>query len=50
MEKYEAPSIEVLGTVAEFTRGDRFAWQFDGSSLAEVIQNVLNGGHALGTS
>ena len=50
VEKYETPTIEVLGTVAEFTRGDRFAWQFDGMSLAEVIQNVLDGGHALGTS
>ena len=50
VEKYEAPAVEVLGTIAEFTRGDRFAWQFDGTNLAEVIQSVLNGGHALGTS
>jgi len=50
VEQYQAPVIEELGTVSDFTRGDRFAWQFDGMSLAEVIQNVLNGGHALGTS
>ena len=47
---YEAPTIEVLGTIEEFTGGNRRAWQFDGSSFAEVVQNVIEGGHILGTS
>jgi hypothetical protein len=50
MESYQAPTITELGSVADFTRGDIFAWQFDGMTLAEVIQSVEDGGHALGVS
>jgi hypothetical protein len=50
MESYETPTITELGSVADFTRGDIFAWQFDGMTLAEVIQSVQDGGHALGVS
>lgn len=50
MESYEAPTITELGSVADFTRGDTFAWQFDGMTLAEIIQNVQDGGHVLGVS
>jgi hypothetical protein len=31
MSDYEAPSITELGTVAEFTRADQFAIDFDGA-------------------
>ena len=27
---YETPSITELGSVADFTRGDSFAWAWDG--------------------
>lgn len=40
---YEAPEIIELGSVAQFTRGDTFAWKFDGTTLAELIGNALNG-------
>jgi hypothetical protein len=26
---YETPSITELGSVADFTRGDQFAWEWD---------------------
>jgi hypothetical protein len=40
---YEAPRITELGSVADFTRGDKFAWQFDGMSIAEAIHQVRPG-------
>lgn len=51
--KYEAPRIEELGTVADFTRGDKFAWKFDGMSLAEAITQLIDGAslhEVIGTS
>jgi hypothetical protein len=30
MATYETPEITELGSVAEFTRGDSFAWKWDG--------------------
>lgn len=50
---YEAPSIVELGTVADFTRGDTFAWEFDGMSLSQAINHLIDGGHlsdVIGTS
>lgn len=41
--QYESPRITELGTVAEFTRGDKFAWKFDGMSLAEAISQLMHG-------
>lgn len=40
---YESPQITTLGTVADFTRGDKFAWKFDGMSLAEAVNQLLHG-------
>lgn len=47
-ESYEAPRVIELGSIAEFTRGDRFAWKFDGSNLAEIVSNMHEHGHAIG--
>jgi hypothetical protein len=50
---YEAPTITELGTVAEFTRGDKFAIKFDGMSLAEAVSQLIQGaslGDVIGTS
>lgn len=41
--QYESPQITELGSVAEFTRGDKFAWKFDGMSLAEAINQLIHG-------
>lgn len=30
MSNYQSPSIVELGTVADFTRNDTLAWDFDG--------------------
>lgn len=40
---YEAPQITELGSIAEFTRGDKPAIAFDGSTLADLIDAVLAG-------
>jgi hypothetical protein len=37
MSNYEAPAITELGTVADFTRGDTFAWAFDGFRSEHVL-------------
>jgi hypothetical protein len=43
MTEYEKPMITELGSVADFTRGDTFAWRIDGTTLAEIIENAHNG-------
>jgi hypothetical protein len=49
MREYQSPEIIELGSIADFTRGDTFAWQLDGMTFAEVIQNAHDG-NGLGTS
>lgn len=43
MDHYQAPTITELGSVDEFTRGDKFAIAFDGMSLSEAITQLLQG-------
>jgi hypothetical protein len=49
MREYQSPEIIELGSIADFTRGDTFAWELDGMSFAELLHNALNG-DLLGTS
>jgi hypothetical protein len=49
MREYQSPEIVELGSIADFTRGDTFAWQLDGMTFAELLHNALNG-DLLGTS
>lgn len=37
MSTYETPAVTELGSVADFTRGDSFAWAWDGLFSSHVI-------------
>jgi hypothetical protein len=37
MTTYEAPAITELGSVADFTRGDHFAWHWDGFFSSHLL-------------
>ena len=53
MKLYEAPRIDVLGTIEQFTRGEQFAWQLDGMSLSDALHHIIDGGElgeVIGTS
>jgi hypothetical protein len=41
---YETPTIIQLGSVADFTRGDSFAWEFDGFFSQHLLGNTPRGG------
>jgi len=50
---YESPTIEELGSIEAFTRGEQFAWQLDGMTLAEALGHIIDGGtvgEVIGTS
>jgi hypothetical protein len=36
---YDTPTIIRLGSVADFTRGDSFAWDFDGWFSQHILAN-----------
>lgn len=38
--KYEEPTITELGSVADVTRGDEFAWEWDGWKEAHILGNT----------
>ena len=48
MRAYTRPRIEEIGTVEAFTRGENFAWQLDGMTLAEALHHVIIEGGDLG--
>jgi hypothetical protein len=53
MTSYEQPTIEELGSIEAFTRGEKFAWELDGMTLAEALGHVAHGGSVsdvIGTS
>ncbi|MET0146550.1 MAG: lasso RiPP family leader peptide-containing protein, partial [Ilumatobacteraceae bacterium] len=37
MDKYEAPAIIELGSIADFTRGDTPAWRWDGIFAENIL-------------
>ena len=37
---YETPTITELGSVADFTRGDSFAWHWDGFHSQVIFGNT----------
>ncbi len=45
MVDYTPPAISELGTIADFTRGESFAWTLDGMTLSELVGHVIDGGN-----